>query len=113
MTTQHSPEVCGQEGNIATLLANDKTLFETLKEMKDSHKRLVDVLEKIAEQGEQIIHLRADVDRNRRDTDGLFDRMRTAEVKIEGERVKLGFIMTGLAAGVSALTTAAMKLFGK
>jgi len=47
-------EPCQQEGKIARLEATDKSILETLREIKESNKRFIEVLEKIAAQGARI-----------------------------------------------------------
>ena len=96
-------ESCRQEGAIARLEATDKSILETLKEIKKSNERFIEVLEKIAAQGARIDSLE-DVSRKyRSDINALFSRVRELEMTPgrEGASVKIGLIMAALSALVS------------
>lgn len=96
-------EPCRQEGAIARLEATDKSILETLREIKESNKRFIEVLEKIATQGARIDSLE-DVSRKYcSDINALFSRVRELEMTPgrEGASVKIGLIMAALSALVS------------
>jgi septal ring factor EnvC (AmiA/AmiB activator) len=96
-------EPCQQEGKIARLEATDTSILETLKEIKETNKRFIEVLEKIAAQGARIDSLEHLAKKQRSDINALFSRIRELEMipGREGASVKIGLIMAALSALVS------------
>lgn len=74
------PEPCVQESKIVRLEGNDARLFDLLGRIEKNQERFLEVLEQIAAQGERITHLEGDVQRNERDINGLFGRVRSLEM---------------------------------
>jgi hypothetical protein len=97
------PDPCRQEAKIATLQANDASLQDTLKELKQDQKRLIDLLEKIAAQGARIDSLEENERKHGRDIGALFGRVRDLEIAPgkEGSTVKIGAVMAVISAIIS------------
>ncbi|HAR44679.1 MAG TPA: hypothetical protein DCS05_00495 [Nitrospiraceae bacterium] len=89
-------EHCQQAVPIAKLEVTTEQIGRTLE-------RLGNVLEKIAEQGTRVETLEEN-------QEILFGRMRSAEIKLAKEQTKIGFIVTVIAAAVSAITGVIVKI---
>lgn len=79
-------------------------MHTTLEELKTSNKELLRVLTIIAEQGAFIKSLQEKAIGLEKDTDGLFVRMRSVELKVERDGVKVGALVTGVSIFVSGVT---------
>lgn len=90
-------ELCRQETQIAAI-------HETLKELKN-------VLIQIAEQGVAIKAQYETSARHEKAFEILFPRVTALEVKAEGEKVRIGFIVTFMSLACSAVTGLIIKLF--
>lgn len=82
---------------------------DTLERLDDGYGRLVGVLERIAEQGAMIQGLVTTIDRHDKSFENIYTRINSLEVKSEGEKVKVGFIMAGISAVVAAITSLLTK----
>lgn len=90
-------EHCQQAVPIAKLEVTTEQIGRTLE-------RLGNVLEKIAEQGARVETLEGN-------QEILFERLRSAEIKAAKEGAKVGFLVSGIAATVSAVTGVIVKMF--
>lgn len=90
-------EPCRQEAQIGAI-------HETLKELKA-------VLIQIAEQGAFIKALQESDIRHDKAFENLFNRMGTLEVKVEGEKVKVGFMVAAIGIVSSGVSAFLIKLF--
>lgn len=79
-------EECMQEDNIAnindTLKQMMKLQAEERLERRESEKRLIAALEKVADQGARIDHLETHTERNVNDMENLFNRVRDVELTL-------------------------------
>jgi len=89
---------CLQEKAIGKLESTTESIGKTLE-------RLGTVLEQIAAQGTTIIHLQ-------QGQNILFERVRQMEISNESQKVKVGFIMTGISVISAAVTSFLVKHFG-
>lgn len=89
-------EPCRQEDKI-------DAIHLTLEDLKTSNRELMKLLTLIAEQGAFIKSLQEKSTSQEKDTDNLFNRMRDIEIKVEGNRVKVGFIVTAISVFVSGI----------
>lgn len=89
-------EPCKQERTIGTLEATIHAIQQTLETMRDGQAQFIAVLEKIASQGTDIASLKSG-------QDTLFNRVRDVELKAESDRTKIGIIVAGISAGISAV----------
>jgi len=90
---------CLQAVPIAKLEVTTEQIGKTLE-------KLGNVLEKIAEQGEKVRSLEDNQEL-------LFGRIRGVELTAAKEETKIGFIVAGIAAIISMLTTITVKFFDK
>lgn len=74
-------------------------------------KEFVAVLQTISKQNEQIVALKATDDRHDKQFENIFPRMNSLEVKAEGEKVRIGFIMAGMATASSIITSLILKVW--
>lgn len=91
-------EPCQQEGAIGRLEATTEAIGQTLE-------KLGTVLEKIAAQGTNIVHLQEGQNL-------LFTRVRDIELATESQKVRVGFIMSAISVISSAITAFLIKHFG-
>lgn len=93
-------------------MAHDGCIQEdAIEEIHDTLKRLLVVLERIAEQGAFIQALQKDAARHDKSFENLFNRVNALEIKTEGEKVKVGFIMAGISAATATFTTLVLKFW--
>ena len=92
-------EPCQQAAPIAKLEA-------TTEQISHSLEKLGNVLEKIAEQGTRVGAMEHDIDT-------LYERVRGIEIEAAKSQIKIGFIVSGIAAIVSMLTGYAAQFFNK
>jgi len=97
-------EPCKQEDKITAINS-------TLARLEDGNGRVLLVLERIAEQGAFIKSLQEQANRQEKDTENLFKRMRDIEITVEGDKVKIGGIVAGVSLFVSAITAFIVKLW--
>lgn len=97
-------EPCHQEVRI-------HSISQTLDRLEDSNLRILGVIEKIAEQGAFIRALQEQSNRQEKDTDSLYTRMRDVEIRVESASVRLGFLVTAVSIFVSGITAWVVKSF--
>jgi hypothetical protein len=104
-------EPCLQQWKIATLEANDTSIQDTLREIKQDQKRLIDLLERIAAQGARIDSLEDNQKKHGRDIGALFGRVRDLEIAPgkDGKTLKLGAIMAIISAIVAAIVAKVLR----
>jgi len=73
-------EPCKQEAPIAVLTDRSKKVEASLTKIANALEENNKLLTVLTEQGAEIRHLRQDQERNERDIDGLFGRVRTLEL---------------------------------
>ena len=95
-------EPCTQENRL-------NMIHSTLADLKASNKELIRVLTIIAEQGAFIKALQEKAISQEKDTDVLYSRMRDVEIKVEGDTVKVGFLVTGISIFISGITAWVIK----
>jgi hypothetical protein len=86
-----------------------RNIHDTLERLDDGYGRLVGVLERIAEQGAVIQGLVTTIERHDKNFEDIFRRTNALEVRSEGERVKVGYIMAGVSAVVAYVTALLTK----
>jgi len=95
---------CKQEDKIGAI-------HSTLERLEDGNERLLSVLERIAEQGAFIKGLQESSARHDKAFENLFTRVNLIEVKSEGEKVKVGVIMTGISVITATVTSIVVKFW--
>jgi len=95
---------CKQEGAICGLQATVESIKESLERLSDGQDRFIQILEKIAQQGEAITALK-------HQNDELFKRVRQVELDASAERVKIAGIVGAVSIIVSAVTAAIARHF--
>lgn len=98
------PDPCRQEDKI-------DAIYSTLERLESSHDRLLGLLQQIAEQGAVIKSLRDSISRHEKSFDNLFGRINRLEVQGEGEKVRVGFIVSGISAGTAVVTSLLVKFW--
>ncbi len=95
---------CRQESSVATLQATVKAISHTLARMEEGQKKFIEVLERIAEQGQRIVNLEENATRNEKDINALFNRVRALEIAPgeEASGTQRGIIMAFLSAVIAA-----------
>jgi 23S rRNA maturation mini-RNase III len=101
---------CKQEGNIGEMQATIEAISLTLHEMRSGQQRFIALLEDIARQGEQIRSIVYRTDKTEKDVEGLFKRMRDAELAPgkQASTAQTYSIMAIISAGIGYL----FKKFG-
>lgn len=96
---------CKQEAILAEHKVIISAISETLKEFKHGQQRFIEVLEKIAEQGQHIVNLEANGNRLQKDVNGLFSRVRDLEVEPgrQGKTIWIGAIMSVVTVVISIM----------
>jgi hypothetical protein len=104
-------EPCQQQWRLATLEAKDTSIQDTLREIRQDQKRLIELLERIAAQGARIDSLEENVRKHGRDIGALFGRVRDIEIAPgkEGTTVKNGAIMAIIAAVISFIVAKVLR----
>jgi len=102
---------CSKEVAISTIEVTVENIEKCLTEQRDILKEFVVIMQRIAQQNEQIVALKDTDIRHDKQFDNLFPRVGKLEVEAEGGRVRIGFIMAGMATASSLLTGLLMKFW--